>query len=96
MDLFSPTARGRAVPTLRAALLLALAASLSACAGSGIPGLAPPQTSVPEVDATHFPTLGAPPAERRDPLTTEQQQKLQHDLERLARQQQAKQVPQAQ
>ncbi len=96
MDFFSPTARGRVVPTLRAALLLALGASLSACAGSNIPGLAPPQTSVPEVDATHFPTLGAPPAERRDPLTPEQQQKLQRDLERLARQQQAKQVQQAQ
>ncbi|MFG1192197.1 hypothetical protein [Xanthobacter flavus] len=96
MDLFSPTARGRAVPTLRAALFLALAASLSACAGSGIPGLAPPQTSVPEVDATHFPTLGGPQPDRREPLTTEQQQKLQRDLERLARQQQAKQVPQAQ
>ena len=96
MDLFFPMARGRAVPLLRAALFLAVAVGLSACAGSNIPGLSPPQTAVPEVDATQFPTLGGPTPDRRDPLTAEQQQKLQRDLERLARQQQAKQIPQAQ
>lgn len=96
MDLFSPMARGRAVPSLRAALLLALAGGLCACAGANIPGLSPPQTAVPEVDAAQFPTLGGPTPDRREPLTAEQQQKLQRDLERLARQQQAKQVPQAQ
>lgn len=96
MDLFSSIARGCAVPLLRAALALAVAGSLAGCAGSNIPGLSPPQTSVPEVEPTKFPTLGGSQPDRREPLTAEQQQKLQGDLERVARQQQAKQVPQAQ
>lgn len=89
MDGFFPMARRRALPTLRAAAATALLLGLAACAGSDIPGLAPPETSVPEVDHQSFPTLGAPPADRRDPLTAEQQQKLQRDLERLGRRQQA-------
>lgn len=90
MDCCSRAARRRAVSPLRAAAAGSLLLALAGCAGSNIPGLAPPQTSVPEVDATTFPTLGAPPADRRDPLTAEQQQKLQRDLERVARQQQAR------
>lgn len=77
---------GGPVRALRGAVATALLAALSACAGAeGLPGLAPPQTSVQPVPENAFPTLGAPPVDRRDPLTPEAQQKLQSDLERLAR-----------
>ncbi|MFG1374535.1 hypothetical protein V5F32_20355 [Xanthobacter oligotrophicus] len=78
-------AGGRAL--LRATLAGALACALAACAGSeGLPGLTPPQTHVQEVPANAFPTIGTTASStKRPPLTPEGQQKLQRDLESLAR-----------
>lgn len=72
---------------LRATLAGALLCALAACAGTeGLPGLTPPQTNVREVPDNAFPTIGTTaPSKRPPPLTPEAQQKLQHDLERLAR-----------
>lgn len=71
---------------LRATLAGALACALAACAGSeGLPGLTPPHTNVREVPDNAFPTIGTTAPSKRAPLTPEAQQKLQHDLERLAR-----------
>lgn len=73
--------------TLRATLAGALLSTLAACAGSeGLPGLTPPQTHVQEVPANAFPTVGTTAStSKRQPLTPEAQQKLQRDLENLAR-----------
>ncbi|WP_348842209.1 hypothetical protein [Xanthobacter sp. KR7-65] len=70
----------------RAAGAAAALTLLAACAGGeSVPGLTPPNPPVPQVPENAFPTLGAPPADRREPLTPEGQAKLQRDLERLAR-----------
>ncbi|MCG5237450.1 hypothetical protein [Xanthobacter oligotrophicus] len=78
-------AGGRAL--LRATLAGALVSALAACAGSeGLPGLTPPHTNVQEVPANAFPTIGTTASStKRPPLTPEGQQKLQRDLESLAR-----------
>lgn len=76
------------IRTAVAAVLLAgvLPAGLAGCAGDeALHGFTPPQTSVPEVAEGDFPTLGTRQEPGRTPLTPEAQQKLQRDLERLAR-----------
>ncbi|MFG1375899.1 hypothetical protein [Xanthobacter autotrophicus] len=82
-----PAALAGAGALLRASLAGALLCALAACAGTeGLPGLTPPQTNVREVEDNTFPTIGTTaPSMRAPPLTPEAQQKLQHDLERLAR-----------
>ena len=71
----------------RAAIAGVLLCGLAACAGNeGLPGLTPPHTNVREVPDNAFPTVGTTaPSKRAPPLTPEAQQKLQSDLERLAR-----------
>lgn len=82
-----PAAVAGARALLRAAIAGVLLCGLAACAGTeGLPGLAPPQTNVREVPDNTFPTIGTTaPSKRAPPLTPEAQQKLQRDLERLAR-----------
>lgn len=75
----------------RAGIALALAAVAGCAGGESLPGITPPHTDVPAVAADQFPTVGTTPAPNRAPaLTPQAQQKLQQDLERLARTQQAK------
>ncbi|MFS8038745.1 hypothetical protein ACI7BZ_17615 [Xanthobacter sp. AM11] len=84
----TPWAGGRRILSacVRAALAGLALATLSACAGDDpAAGLTPPNPSVPQVPDTAFPSVGAPAAERAPALTPEAQQKLQKDLERLAR-----------
>lgn len=66
-----------------------LLGGLAGCAGSDpLASLAPPQTHVPDVAEGTFPSVGTTTApNRREPLTTEGQQKLQKDLESAAKKQ---------
>ena len=76
-----------------AGIALVLLALPGCSSMEGLPGLSPPHTETPVVASDQFPTVGAPPAPNRAPaLTPQAQQKLQSDLERLARTQQAKQA----
>ncbi|MDI4664200.1 hypothetical protein K9U40_07620 [Xanthobacter autotrophicus] len=81
-----PRAGGRGL--LRAASAGLLLCALAACASEeGLPGLTPPHTNVAPVADNTFPTIGTAAASKRPPLTPEAQQKLQRDLERLAKDQ---------
>lgn len=82
----------RSISVAGAAAIALLVLALPGCSSTeGLPGLSPPQTDTPVVASDQFPTIGAPPAPDRAPaLTPQAQQKLQQDLERLARAQQAK------
>lgn len=73
----------------RLALAGVLLAALAGCAGHDpIASLAPPQTNVAAVPDDKFLSVGTTTApDRREPLSTEQQQKLQKDLERVAKKQ---------
>lgn len=83
-----PARRGRPRKAVGAACVALLVAGLSGCAGEEpLAGLSPPHPNVPEVPDTNFPTVGTAASDRAPPLSPEAQQKLQKDLERLARDQ---------
>lgn len=84
----------RSIPVAGAAGVALVLLALTGCSSTeGLPGLSPPHTETPVVASDQFPSVGAPPAPNRAPaLTPQAQQKLQSDLERLARTQQARQA----